>query len=651
MVISSLLVNKPHIPQSDNSWLDGIANSIGGAIDQYGDTKLARQALGAGGQAGPVQQKSGGFLSGLMGGQQPQAKPQAQAGPNAALSRSGLHGDTYRPFIDTVKAGGLTNPYALSAVASTGKAESGWSTANANRTWSDPSESGQPGTAGGIMSWRGPRYQALAATGDLSPEGQAKFFIQENPQLIQSLNQAKSVEEAQGLINKAWAFAGHDRPGGESARRLAMAKSYYANEFGNSPEPNGGAAAIQAIAPASGYVDPAVSVQQEQPAFDNGRFGSSIDPAQAAPTGADIAPQLQQQAAEMQNANAYEAPQQHAQAPYQVADASGSSMIAPPVATPIQRGSVDPEVLAKMIGNPRMREFGIALWKQNAGQAAGEPWQFATLPDGSLVRQNQQTGSVERLGNFAKPAEEKTPASYQEFQLAKKDGFQGTYADWEKVKVPGTSVTVNNGEGDKFYEKLDQKNAETFSALSDTGMQARSKLAQIDRLESLMANAPQGAVGALKQAAGEWGIPTEGVSDIQAASALLEKMVPEQRAPGSGPMSDADIKMFRASLPRVINQPGGNQLIFQTMRGIAQYEMDMGAIADKVANRELKPDGKVYSPADARRDIAKLENPLSNFRPPSGPTPNEGVKPGDIEDGYRFKGGSPSNPKNWEKVQ
>lgn len=107
-----------------------------------------------------------------------------------------------------------------------------------------------------------------------------------------------------------------------------------------------------------------------------------------------------------------------------------------------------------------------------------------------------------------------------------------------------------------------------------------------------------------------WGVAVgDGTSDIQAASALLEKMVPEQRAPGSGPMSDADIKMFRASLPRVLNQPGGNQLIFQTMRGIAQYEMQMGEIADQVADRTIKP-------AEGRKMIRELKTrwQISNFQ-------------------------------------
>lgn len=195
--------------------------------------------------------------------------------------------------------------------------------------------------------------------------------------------------------------------------------------------------------------------------------------------------------------------------------------------------------------------------------------------------------------------------------------------EWEQAqRKAGANTTTNivGGEGDKFYENLDKKNAETFAALSETGMQARARIGQINRLEGLFNNMPQGIEGGFKKLAGDWGVAIgEGTSDIQAASALLEKMVPEQRAPGSGPMSDADIRMFRASLPRVINQPGGNELIFQTMRGIAEYEQQMGVIADAVADREI-------TPAEGRKRIRELQNPLENYKIPEGPTPNEGNK-------------------------
>lgn len=385
MAIANLTVANPIIPQPDHSWLDKLAGNLQNLAVNAGAGKIINEDLAARGLA-PAPASGGGFLGKLLGGgnqQQPQTAftgpvtSQQIPGQPAISGRADLQGDTYRPFIDTVRAGGLTNPYGLAAVASTGKAESGWSAANANRTWSDPSESGQPGTAGGIMSWRGPRYQALAATGDLSPEGQARFFLQENPQLIQALNNAGSVEEAQRLMDRAWAYAGHDRPGGEAARRMAMAKSYYASEFGNAPQ-NPGAAAIEAIAPLeqgdtsgteTAYVDPMVKVE---PRADAAPY------TMASPT----------------------APGQQSRAPMQVADSSGrTGVIAQPQAQPTI--PVNADLIRRMVQNPITRERGLALWQQAAeGRKMG--YDFMMGQNGDLIRTDNQ-GGASIVGNFAKP--------------------------------------------------------------------------------------------------------------------------------------------------------------------------------------------------------------------------------------------------------
>lgn len=314
----------------------------------------------------------------------------------------------------------------------------------------------------------------------------------------------------------------------------------------------------------------------------------------------------------------------------------------PPAPGQQKAGGIDLPTLMKAAQNPWLdsgtRQFVNGLIQQEMQKQS---------PEYQMQMQKQQLEMQKLQKEISAPAERKTVvvngrlvdattgqlvAEYpdqvkptddmREYEYAKSQGFQGSFVDFQlaQKKAGATSITTNLGEGDKFYENLDKKNAETFAAMSDAGIQARAKTAQIDRLQGLMENSPQGWQGALKQAAGEWGIATEGLSDIQGATALLEKMVPEQRAPGSGPMSDADIKMFRASLPRVLNQPGGNQLIFDTLRGIAQYETQMGEIADKVADR-------VISPAEGRRMIREMKNPLENFKIPKGETtPNEGRK-------------------------
>jgi len=144
-----------------------------------------------------------------------------------------VDGNVYDGFMRTVKTK-VSNPYALAAIASTGQSESSFSAKRANSSWSDPSQSGKQGTSGGIMSWRDTRLQKLynfatakgEKPGAISPQTQAEFFLQEDPRLIARLNAARSVEEAQSLMNRAWQFKGYDQPGGEAAKRRARAEAF-----------------------------------------------------------------------------------------------------------------------------------------------------------------------------------------------------------------------------------------------------------------------------------------------------------------------------------------------------------------------------------------------------------------------------------------
>lgn len=215
--------------------------------------------------------------------------PTAESGNVATPNLGGAVGpapdlsgnDIYSGFMDTVKSK-VTNPNGLAAVASTANAESRFNPKNAFGSWSDPSESGQAGTAGGILSWRGPRFEAMrqfaAKNGgdpnNPSPQLQAQFFLQEDPTLIDRLNAAKSPTEAQQTMNNAWKFAGYDRPGGEAARRIAQANSFV-SRFTDSTaapvkvaslDPAAGMAPAAGSAVANALVAPAASGPQQTPA-------------------------------------------------------------------------------------------------------------------------------------------------------------------------------------------------------------------------------------------------------------------------------------------------------------------------------------------------------------------------------------------------
>lgn len=175
----------------------------------------------------------------------------------------------------------------------------------------------------------------------------------------------------------------------------------------------------------------------------------------------------------------------------------------------------------------------------------------------------------------------------------------------------GNTVVNNNMGGDKFAEEVGKGQATAFQEMSSTGFTAAQTLGQLDRLEGLLSQGPTGASAAIQSLAGEYGIDFGNLGPLQAANALIQAMIPGQRPAGSGPMSDKDIEMFKASLPRLINSPEGNALIVQTLRGIAQYDVQRAEIADRAM---LPPEDPMHlSRADAAKAIRGLQSPLSGF--------------------------------------
>lgn len=167
-------------------------------------------------------------------------------------------------------------------------------------------------------------------------------------------------------------------------------------------------------------------------------------------------------------------------------------------------------------------------------------------------------------------------------------------------------VNVQTGQTvDPFQARLAEAEGDQFASFLGAGAAAQRNLAQINRLESLLGQTNAGGGAALQLIAGNFGIETDGLSELQAAEALINAMVPAQRPPGSGPMSDSDLELFKRSLPRIINQPGGNERILETLRGIAQYDIQLGNIAARASSGEITRE-------QARAEVNSLSNPLAS---------------------------------------
>ncbi|MCZ7856000.1 hypothetical protein O9X81_05185 [Agrobacterium salinitolerans] len=583
------------------------------------------------------------------------AKEVAATSPSASpkVDASGS-GNVYDDFIGGVKSAGLTNPYGLAAVAATGQAESGWSPQNANRTWSDPSQSGQAGTAGGVMSWRNERLNNLynfarqrgEQPGSISPATQAAFFVQEDPSLIQRLNSAKSAEEAQSLMNNAWKFAGYDQPGGETARRMGLASSYVQRfQGGSGPEvasldPSAGMSAPQAIetaAPPSGYVDPMVSAPNSKPQemaalqgptgngrpFDlvsgspqlaradtrrgilralTGQTGPEEGATGAFPAAPSAAVATQPQAAQQAGfPTAPQAPSRSGPSVQQLIAAVNN-----PWLTEQQRAVATTMLEQRMQEQDPLRQLQLQKGQLELEQMRNPQPEYDIISgkDGSIFRADKKKGTVEQVYG-GKPD---LPTDVREYEYAKQQGFEGSFVDFQlaQKRAGASQVNIDQKAEGAFDKKLAEKQAESLDVMATEGMNARADLGVINELGTLMAGRG-GTLDGVSGALAKYGIGGEGMGDIQAAQALINRLVPTQRQPGSGSMSDRDVELFTRSLPSLWNQPGGNERILNTMRGLAQYKQAQGDIAQRVMTGEI-------SRQDATKMLRELPNPLAGFK-------------------------------------
>lgn len=174
-----------------------------------------------------------------------------------------------------------------------------------------------------------------------------------------------------------------------------------------------------------------------------------------------------------------------------------------------------------------------------------------------------------------------------------------------KIGGEGTTVNIDQRADGAFKKKIAEKQAETFDAISTEGMNANADIGIIDELDGLLAG-QGGSLSGIKAKLSTYGIGGEDMDDLQAAQALINKLVPTQRQPGSGTMSDRDVELFKSSLPSMWNAPGGNKKILDVMRGMAQYKRMQGEIADRVITEEM-------TPQEGRAALMALPNPLAEF--------------------------------------
>lgn len=250
-------------------------------------------------------------------------------------------------------------------------------------------------------------------------------------------------------------------------------------------------------------------------------------------------------------------------------------------------------------GKAKNRTIEMLKAKANAGDTIASQV-LGALDSGAI---DAKTAMSLYLGKqFETPKDTRT-AQIQNYEYWISKGYTPEKAA-EMVKA-GQSISIDKGV-DEFAKSDAQILSDTYAA----GLSATRNLNRIGRLEELLSKVPTGAVANIQQLAGNFGIQTEGLDDIQAAQALINSLVPEQRPAGSGPMSDADLELFKQSMPRIINSPNGNQIIINTLRGIAEYDAQGASIVQKYRSGEIDK-------VTAFQMLQERKDPFAAFRSPS----------------------------------
>lgn len=219
-------------------------------------------------------------------------------------------------------------------------------------------------------------------------------------------------------------------------------------------------------------------------------------------------------------------------------------------------------------------------WKGDpmAGIGQGAPVQVADA-SGAIPQSANVDGLLAKRANIMQRLSMQGISDNARQQLAtqlKDTEFMIQRADNKAAVVP------------EFQKKNEAKMADRFDALVNEGDSARGEIALVDQLDGLGRSFDTGGAAAAQAWLADKGINVgSNVDKIQAYQAIVNKLVPMQRAPGSGSTSDFDARGFMASLPGLMKTPEGNQRIIDTLKGLAQYKIERGIVAEKVQLGEM----------------------------------------------------------------
>jgi hypothetical protein len=252
----------------------------------------------------------------------------------------------------------------------------------------------------------------------------------------------------------------------------------------------------------------------------------------------------------------------------------------------------------------------------NAGMklASGATWESLTPTE-----QTAYTGSPEVALKFeelrVKPGAETwqsltDPAARLAAGIPAEDKRPAQISSAGEVKFPGGAATSVTFAAEKAEEAARGKGvAETMTKIADDMPEAQQFLLGSQRLSQLLSKTETGtSAGLVDFIRRNTGVALSDDADsYQAIAAAVNYLAPRMRPTGSGSASNFDANMFLNSLPSLLGTPGGNNLVAQTVGGMAQVRVENAKIA------RAYQAGKITA-EEAYRQMDALPDPFETFK-------------------------------------
>jgi hypothetical protein len=144
--------------------------------------------------------------------------------------------------------------------------------------------------------------------------------------------------------------------------------------------------------------------------------------------------------------------------------------------------------------------------------------------------------------------------------------------------------------------------------LAANRLQAQTNLSLAQYTEKLLNEVEPGAItAATAQLREKFGLNADANGGkVQALQAALERLANDQHKVGTGAVSDADLRSFQKQVPSLFGTKEGNQLIMDTIKGVAEYN-------DKATEAAARWRAGKINLEQFNNELEALPNPMDNF--------------------------------------